>query len=146
MVNEGRSDVEIADALGITHNAVVGRRWRLGLARVDSAAASPSRSGKGRAPRRFSREEPASEPLSPKLLKAFEAKDSSVVPTSPHVTIIDLKESMCKWPLGDPGDLETFRYCGSPRANTATSGPYCAHHAKLAYNPQPARTPKARRQ
>jgi GcrA cell cycle regulator len=54
-----------------------------------------------------------------------------VVPMSLKVTIVDLKESMCKWPLGDPSTGD-FRYCGSP-APGAT--PYCAHHGKLAYQP-----------
>jgi GcrA cell cycle regulator len=55
---------------------------------------------------------------------------SVVVPMSLRVTIVELKESMCRWPLGDPANSE-FRYCGSPTA----SGPYCAYHAGLAYQP-----------
>ena len=54
-----------------------------------------------------------------------------VVPMSLKVTIVDLKESMCKWPLGDPTSPD-FRYCGSP---AYSSGPYCQHHGKLAYQP-----------
>ena len=54
-----------------------------------------------------------------------------VVPMSLRVTIVDLRESMCKWPLGDPSSSE-FRYCGSP-VNSGT--PYCGHHGKLAYQP-----------
>ncbi|MGA2487366.1 MAG: GcrA family cell cycle regulator, partial [Roseiarcus sp.] len=57
-------------------------------------------------------------------------EDDVVVPMSLRVTIIDLKEAMCRWPLGDPTSSE-FRYCGSP----AASGPYCTHHGKLAYQP-----------
>ena len=47
-----------------------------------------------------------------------------------RVTILELKEAMCRWPLGDPSSAE-FRYCGSPK----TSGPYCAYHGGLAYQP-----------
>jgi len=54
-----------------------------------------------------------------------------VVPMSLRVTIVDLKESMCKWPLGDPTSSD-FRYCGSPAHGTT---PYCQHHGKLAYQP-----------
>ena len=53
-----------------------------------------------------------------------------VLPMSLRVTIIELKEAMCRWPLGDPSSPD-FRYCGSPAAN----GPYCAYHARLAYQP-----------
>ena len=59
-----------------------------------------------------------------------EAFESVVVPMSLRVTIIELKEAMCRWPLGDPASSE-FRYCGSP----AASGPYCAYHGSLAYQP-----------
>ena len=57
--------------------------------------------------------------------------DEVVVPLSLKVTIVELRESMCKWPLGDPSSSE-FRYCGSP-AHSGT--PYCSHHGKLAYQP-----------
>ena len=54
-----------------------------------------------------------------------------VVPMSLKVTIVELRESMCKWPIGDPSSSE-FRYCGSP-SQAAT--PYCQYHGKLAYQP-----------
>ena len=58
-------------------------------------------------------------------------EEEVVVPMSLRVTIVDLKEAMCRWPLGDPTSPD-FRYCGSPAPGT---GPYCAHHGKLAYQP-----------
>jgi len=64
----------------------------------------------------------------PQLLRAPE---DVVVPLSLKVTIVELRESMCKWPLGDPSSPE-FRYCGSP-SQSAT--PYCQYHGKLAYQP-----------
>jgi GcrA cell cycle regulator len=59
------------------------------------------------------------------------APEDVVVPLSLKVTIVELRESMCKWPLGDPSSPD-FRYCGSP-AQSAT--PYCQYHGKLAYQP-----------
>jgi GcrA cell cycle regulator len=58
-------------------------------------------------------------------------KEDVVVPMSLRVTIVELKEAMCRWPLGDPSSAE-FRYCGSPAPGVA---PYCTHHGKLAYQP-----------
>jgi GcrA cell cycle regulator len=58
-------------------------------------------------------------------------KEDVVVPMSLRVTIVELKEAMCRWPLGDPSSPE-FRYCGSPAPGVA---PYCTHHGKLAYQP-----------
>jgi GcrA cell cycle regulator len=63
--------------------------------------------------------------------KLARAPEDVVVPLSLRVTIVELRESMCKWPLGDPSSSE-FRYCGSP-VNAGT--PYCQHHGKLAYQP-----------
>ncbi|MGB0261247.1 MAG: GcrA family cell cycle regulator, partial [Henriciella sp.] len=45
-------------------------------------------------------------------------------------TILTLRDSMCKWPIGDPSD-PTFAFCG----RKATGGPYCAEHAKIAFQP-----------
>lgn len=59
------------------------------------------------------------------------APEDVVVPLSLKVTIVELRESMCKWPIGDPSSID-FRYCGSP---SHSGTPYCAHHGKLAYQP-----------
>ncbi len=64
-------------------------------------------------------------------IKTAVASEENVVPLSLKVTIVELRENMCKWPIGDPSSME-FRYCGSP-ARAAT--PYCAHHGKVAYQP-----------
>ena len=45
---------------------------------------------------------------------------------------MELRESMCRWPVGDPSSAE-FRYCGSKAPIGA--GPYCAHHSRMAYQP-----------
>jgi len=164
MVHEGKSDGEIATELGITHNAVVGRRWRLGLsangagapaqpaqviaarpAPVEPAPArvtsvGPPRNGKGRAPHTFDLSEPKAEPISPKLLKAFD-DDATGRAAECRVTIVDLKETMCRWPFGDPHDLEHFRYCGAH----AVQKPYCEEHRKLAGVPMRKPPAMARR-
>jgi GcrA cell cycle regulator len=58
-------------------------------------------------------------------------KEDVVVPMSLRVTIVELKEAMCRWPLGDPASAE-FRYCGT---SAPGAGPYCSYHGKLAYPP-----------
>ena len=52
-------------------------------------------------------------------------------------TILTLRDSMCKWPIGDPADPK-FAFCG----RKATSGPYCAEHAKVAFQPAKKREKK----
>ena len=59
------------------------------------------------------------------------ASDLVVVPASERVTIMELRESMCRWPLGDPTSAE-FGYCGT---RAITGLPYCPHHARVAYQP-----------
>ncbi len=64
-------------------------------------------------------------------LQTARLPEDVVVPLSLKVTIVELRESMCKWPLGDPSSSE-FRYCGS---QTHAATPYCQYHGKLAYQP-----------
>ena len=47
----------------------------------------------------------------------------------------DIRESICRWPLGDPmsGD---FAYCGLKSANGRS---YCAGHCRMAYQPPESR-------
>jgi GcrA cell cycle regulator len=143
---DGKSASQISAQLGhgVTRNAVIGKVHRLGLAgraKAPSSTASPPRAAS--APRMSPR--PASSgartavrgatalalAVEPMLdTRPVFQEDDVVVPMSLRVTIIDLKEAMCRWPLGDPTSAD-FRYCGSP----AASGPYCVHHGKLAYQP-----------
>ncbi len=52
-------------------------------------------------------------------------------PPQEGLTIMDLREGMCRWPLGDPTRPE-FRYCGE---HAMVGLPYCSHHAQIAYQP-----------
>ena len=144
---EGKSASQIANLLGhgLTRNAVIGKVHRLGLA---GRAKSPSSAG--RIPARPHRTRRAGKPrpqpavahrmvrgatalaIAPQALAEPEPEtfEGVVLPMSLRVTIIELREAMCRWPLGDPASPE-FRYCGSPVA----TGPYCAHHGRLAYQP-----------
>jgi GcrA cell cycle regulator len=150
---EGLSASQIAGVLahGITRNAVIGKVHRLGLSgRVKSPSPAPARAraktraedeavgqGLGQAPGHVApishgnlalsaetRPAPAPAPRS--------SSEEVVVPISQRVSIMELRESMCRWPLGDPSSPD-FRYCGSK--NQTGSGPYCAHHARIAYQP-----------
>lgn len=154
------SQIAAALGGGLTRNAVIGKVHRLGLAgRVKSGAPAPGaedetslgESGEtmeiAAAPRRAAprthitatapaaavqgntalvmAEAPA------EALKPARAPEEVVVPMSLKVTIVELRESMCKWPIGDPSSSE-FRYCGSP---SHAGTPYCQYHGKLAYQP-----------
>ncbi len=53
-------------------------------------------------------------------------------PIDGRLTVVDLTPSSCRWPTGNPRDLNTFRYCGA----SANGSPYCERHARLAYLPR----------
>jgi GcrA cell cycle regulator len=143
---DGRSASQISAQLGhgLTRNAVIGKVHRLGLAgraKSPSSAASPPRpaptqrvaprsssGGGARAVRGNTALMLSPEPMLESLPVFHE---DVVVPMSLRVTIVELKEAMCRWPLGDPTSSE-FRYCGSPSSGAS---PYCAYHSKLAYQP-----------
>ena len=56
-------------------------------------------------------------------------------PDALMLPLADLVRSSCKWPIGDPKDAD-FGFCGVARYN---GRPYCAYHAKLAYQPPSSR-------
>ncbi len=142
---EGLSASQVAARLGgITRNAVIGKVHRLGLSGRGKAkaATSPRPRKPTRAP---SAPAPIAQPvrgntvLTPAFLVApaveaqpeIDLHDDVVIPLSERVTIMELRESMCRWPMGDPTKPD-FRFCGG----RAIAGlPYCPHHARIAYQP-----------
>ena len=52
--------------------------------------------------------------------------------------VLTINESMCKFPIGDPTDPD-FAFCG----RGSSGGPYCADHARLAYQPSQAKKRRA---
>ena len=148
---EGLSARQIADQLGgVTRNAVIGKVHRLGLSgRATTSRAKTMRPRKkriettsqglsgeaGRPARPVVAPEVASPHQSPGLENFPTALvapvDELVIPLEDRVTIETLKESHCKWPIGDPAE-EDFHFCGHARHE---DGVYCEFHAAKAYQP-----------
>ena len=67
---------------------------------------------------------------------SYEAGDATLrlviadQPIVEGITLLDLTLLSCRWPIGNPRDLTTFRYCGEA---APCGGSYCKRHARLAY-------------
>jgi GcrA cell cycle regulator len=138
---EGLSASQIASSLGeVTRNAVIGKIHRLGLsgrARPGVAAAPARKPKPAQTVRRHARPAVAAVgntalKVEPSYVAELEPEPSAVVlPMGERVTIMMLTEQTCRWPIGDPGS-EGFSFCGR---RSEAGIPYCANHARIAYQP-----------
>ena len=169
MWGEGQSASQIAKELGgVTRNAVIGKVHRLGLsnratttakpeAKVKSASkeevksAAPSEAAikepKAKAPIAPTRRQiiPAGQPLPPQpsaneISPEALAKVSEVEKQSKKISLMELTERTCKWPIGDPATSD-FWFCGLP---TQTGKPYCEAHVGVAFQPLSTRRDRRR--
>jgi len=167
---EGLSASQIAARLGgVTRNAVIGKVHRLGLSgrpsplRADparpetkpaSAAAPMARRvvpqpnltvvrTAGPAEVRPAEQAKMAAPapmLVAELATAPVAVPEAVVPSGNRVSLLNITDRMCKWPLGHPGEPD-FHFCGD---RSLTGQPYCQTHASMAYQHAAPRRDKQR--
>lgn len=144
---EGLSASQIAKQLGgVTRNAVIGKVHRLGL----SGRATPSRPQRRTVTRSSSRPRQASpanrarsKPSAPRnpVVKAAPPSpplEAEKMANGEYATVLTLKESMCKWPIGDPAET-TFRFCGR---RSSPGHAYCEAHSAMAFQPASKRRRK----
>ena len=148
----GLSASQIAAELGnVTRNAVIGKVHRLGLsgrAKSPSSAAPRQRKARPAAPQMMRVARPVSRGNTA-LAHAFEVElepdpvaFDNVVPMSQRLSLLELNEATCHWPVGDPASPEFF-FCGGK----ALAGlPYCAHLSRVAYQPAADRRRQAPKQ
>ena len=146
--SDGLSASQIAGRLGgVTRNAVIGKVHRLGLSgRATSSRSSVPRPRRNHVPRQNrapsltfgTRGNVALKPTYDTDYEQAPAPapiEELVIPLHERASILTLKESMCRWPIGDPSD-ENFHFCGRKKTGSL---PYCEHHARMAYQPVQAR-------
>lgn len=134
----GISSDEIAEELGCTRNAVIGKMNRMGIV-------SPNKPGQRRGePAKKRAAKPATTRPNMQTINARAARTQDQPPTLPverHIprqyvaheatrkTLQGLADSDCRWPCGDPGHPD-FWFCGAPMGSAR---PYCNQHARIAY-------------
>jgi GcrA cell cycle regulator len=143
---DGLSASQIAAELGgVTRNAVIGKVHRLGLSGRGQPTSSIKRQRRTHSTGvRRVRQMITVGNLALKSDQLPEAdmrpRRNVVVPIARKLSIFQLTEKTCKWPIGDPGQ-EDFHFCGH---DSLENLPYCEYHAGVAYQaPDPRR--RARR-
>ncbi|MDA7423713.1 GcrA family cell cycle regulator [Thalassococcus lentus] len=80
--------------------------------------------------------QPSANEISPEAL----AKVNEVEKKAKKISLMELTERTCKWPVGDPA-TEDFWFCGLP---TQTGKPYCEAHVGVAFQPMSSRRDRRR--
>ncbi len=131
----GLSCREIANEIGVSRNAVIGKISRLNLVRDKDGMQRPAKKPHASAPRPR-----GAQRLRQILLKSFPAAAEPEAPEAPihngHTcSLFELSKETCRWPISSPGQAD-FCFCG----NTPIEGmPYCAGHSRMAYKVSGAR-------
>ncbi len=80
--------------------------------------------------------QPSANEISPEAL----AKVNEVEKKARKLSLMELTERTCKWPVGDPA-TEDFWFCGLP---VQPGKPYCEAHVGVAFQPMSARRDRRR--
>ncbi len=80
--------------------------------------------------------QPSANEISPEAL----AKVNEVEKKAKKLTLMELTERTCKWPVGDPA-TEDFWFCGLP---VQQGKPYCEAHVGVAFQPMSSRRDRKR--
>ncbi len=147
--SDGLSASQIAAQIGsVTRNAVIGKVHRLGLsgrAKTMTTAPRINRTPHKARPQGNSMPRAGMAPMSfgatalkteaqPDVERAVEPAPAIPFPvpeSQSRITLMQLTERTCRWPVGDPSTAE-FRFCG---ANSEAGVPYCTYHCAIAYQP-----------
>src|SRR6201993_4322320 len=136
----GLSASQIAAELGnVTRNAVIGKVHRLGLSgRAKSPSSAAPRPRKARPAQHMMRVSRGVSRGNSGLAPPFQGKPEpdpiaydNVVPMSQRLSLLELSEATCHWPVGDPASPDFF-FCGGKEI---AGLPYCAAHSRVAYQP-----------
>ena len=167
MWSEGQSASQIAKELGgVTRNAVIGKVHRLGLSNRAGASAPAPEKKPAKQTATSKPSKPATKP-SDKVVEVTVTPRKPIVPagqplppqpsaneispealatvrevekTAKKITLMELTERTCKWPIGDPA-TDDFWFCGLA---VQQGKPYCEAHVGVAFQPMSNRRDRRR--
>lgn len=137
MWDRGMTTGQIAKALNVTKNSIIGKVHRLCL----TARPSPIKKLPGKESTSVAKEEkPAKAPKSSaksapvaevvkEIPEPSVAKPAATFVEETNIPLVKLDNHTCRWPLGDPRD-DDFCFCGK---RVRTGQTYCEEHAAIAY-------------
>ncbi|MBV8795188.1 MAG: GcrA cell cycle regulator [Hyphomicrobiales bacterium] len=149
----GKSASHIAAELGVgSRNAVIGKASRIGIklmggGRATAVGAASARAGRSQWTNvRYARPEPDHQrpdaaAVGDLQIKPSESREAAwafgdaEIGEMRRLRFEDIRESACRWPLGDPRSGD-FAYCGLTPVGGQS---YCAGHCRMAYRPPQAR-------
>lgn len=118
------TSTRIAAVLGCSsRQQVIAKAHRMGLPRRRSVSGGPPPGRRG---------DGLDVPPDPGPLRRAEPE----VPLNGPARVVDLSETRCRWPIGDPLEPD-FHFCGRPKPIDGL--PYCDEHCRQAYQPRPQR-------
>ena len=167
---EGQSASQIAKELGgVTRNAVIGKVHRLGLSnRASSGSKAETTQKVDKKPEKVASKKPEAATKEPEPKPAMQsparrqiiaagrplppqpsaneispealARVSEIEKKAKRISLLELTERTCKWPVGDPATPD-FWFCGLP---TQSGKPYCEAHVGVAFQPMNSRRDRRR--
>lgn len=137
MWDRGMTTGQIAKALNVTKNSIIGKVHRLCLtARPSPIKKAPEekaekKSDKATKSEKKSKTMPTAEIQEPAVLNVKTSKESTATNSveETNIPLVKLDNHTCRWPLGDPRD-DDFCFCGK---KIRTGQTYCDEHAAIAY-------------
>lgn len=136
MWDRGMTTGQIAKALNVTKNSIIGKVHRLCL----TARPSPIKKvsikddSKSLSNKKSTKTARSTKSVNTTTKDEPQVKDSRLSPVvSPaeetNIPLVKLDNHTCRWPLGDPRD-DDFCFCGK---RVKTGQTYCEEHAAIAY-------------
>ena len=133
MWDRGMTTGQIAKALNVTKNSIIGKVHRLCLTARPSPIKKVSvKSEKKVTPAEKTIKAPKVESKAPAETAsraAVIAEKASEVDEETNIPLVKLDNHTCRWPIGDPRD-DNFCFCGK---RVKTGQTYCDEHASIAY-------------